>query len=113
MIKKLPSLSFADGVARVVDHMYVNITTFTMNSLLNGSWMSAPGGDFHVTATGYNGETRTGETRIYLSDGEDILVQDWTKWDLSSLGKVTKLNSMLVVRTDTALFILHTLPMTM
>ena len=91
MIKKLPSLSFADGVARVVDHMYVNITTFTMNSLLNGSWMSVPGGDFYVTATGYNGETRTGETRIYLSDGEDILVQDWTKWDLSSLGKVTKI----------------------
>ena len=91
MSEELPSLSFADNVARVVDHMYVNITTYTLNCLLNGNSLTEPGGTFWLSATGYNGETKTGEVKIFLSDGENSIVQNWTKWELSSLGKVTKI----------------------
>ena len=90
MTEELPFLSFADGVARVVDHMYVNITTYTLNCLLNGNELTEPGGTFWLSATGYNGTTETGRVTICLSDGVNSIVQDWTKWDLSSLGKVTK-----------------------
>ena len=44
-----------------------------------------------VVAIGYdaNGK-KTGETGIYLCKGPDNIVMDWTKWDLSVLGKVHK-----------------------
>ena len=42
-------------------------------------------------ATGYDTKgAKTGETVIYLCNGPDNIIMDWTKWDLSSLGKVSK-----------------------
>ena len=90
----LPSFAFADGVARVVDHMYVNNICYALNCYLNGNGLTAkigPDDWVKLVATGYDTKgTKTGETVIYLCNGPDNIIMDWTKWDLSSLGKVSK-----------------------
>ena len=41
----LPSLSFGDEVARVIDHMYVNNICYALNCYLNGNGLTAKIGD--------------------------------------------------------------------
>lgn len=86
----LPAITFADGKEHVIDHMYVANIAYTANSLLNIESEKAGDDDwFCVTATGYDlAENETGEVTINLfADGE--IVRDWTKWDLSPLGRVS------------------------
>ena len=90
----LPALTFADGSEHVIDHMYVNTTTYLLNCLVNGNDLTAnigPDDWVKLIAIGYNaaGE-KTGEVSIFLCNGPDNIVMDWTKWDLSGLGKVAK-----------------------
>ncbi|MBR3287280.1 MAG: DUF4465 domain-containing protein [Bacteroidales bacterium] len=88
----LPELYFGDGVARVIDHMYVNNTLYALNVFKNGnSFAPAIGeGDWvKIIATGYNEDgEETGTCEFYLGEGPDKIVTDWTKWNLSSLGEV-------------------------
>ena len=90
--ENLPALTFADGSEHVIDHMYVNTTTYLLNCLVNGNGLTAkigPDDWVNLVATGYDTKgAKTGETGIYLCNGPDNIVMDWTKWDLSSLGKV-------------------------
>ena len=90
----LPALTFADGTARVIDHMYVTNTTYLLNCLVNGNDLTAkigPDDWVKLVATGYDTKgAKTGETGIYLCNGPDNIIMDWTKWDLSGLGKVAK-----------------------
>lgn len=89
----LPALKFADGTARVIDHMYVNNICYALNCYMNGNGLTAkigPDDWVAIVATGYNGEEKTGEAKIYLCKGPENIVTDWTKFDLSCLGKVTK-----------------------
>ena len=90
----LPSFAFADGVERVIDHMYVNNVCYALNCYLNGNGLTAKIGDddwVKLVATGYDTKgAKTGETGIYLCNGPDNIIMDWTKWDLSGLGKVAK-----------------------
>lgn len=85
------SLYFSDGEARVIDHMFVAPTTYLLNVEKNGNDFSGkigPNDWFKITATGVdaNGEN-TGTCDFYLAkDGK--MVEDWTCWDLHSLGKV-------------------------
>ena len=92
--ENLPALTFADGSEHVIDHMYVNTTTYLLNCLVNGNGLTAKIGTddwVKLVATGYDTKgTKTGETVIYLCNGPDNIIMDWTKWDLSSLGKVSK-----------------------
>ena len=91
----LPSFSFGDGVARVIDHMYVNNICYALNCYLNGNGLTAKIDDtdwVKLTATGYNGETKTGDASIYLCNGPKNIIMDWTKFDLSGLGAVTKVD---------------------
>ena len=92
--ENLPALTFADGSEHVIDHMYVNTTTYLLNCLVNGNGLTAkigPDDWVKLVATGYDTKgTKTGETVIYLCNGPDNIIMDWTKWDLSSLGKVSK-----------------------
>ena len=92
--ENLPALTFADGSEHVIDHMYVNTTTYLLNCLVNGNGLTAkigPDDWVKLVATGYDTKgTKTGETGIYLCNGPDNIVMDWTKWDLSGLGKVAK-----------------------
>ena len=90
----LPTLTFADGTARVIDHMYVNNTDYALNCYIDGNSLTAKIGDddwVKLVATGYNaaGE-KTGTASIYLCNGPKNIMMDWTKWDLSGLGKVLK-----------------------
>ena len=89
----LPALKFADGTARVIDHMYVNNICYALNCYMNGNGLTAkigPDDWVAIVATGYNGDEKTGEAKIYLCNGPENIVTDWTKFDLSGLGKVTK-----------------------
>ena len=90
----LPALTFADGMARVIDHMYVTNTTYALNCYMDGNGLTAkigPDDWVKLVATGYNADgTKTGEASLYLCNGPDNIVMDWTKWDLSGLGKVSK-----------------------
>lgn len=91
--EELPALSFSDGMARVIDHMYVNNICYALNCYLNGNDLTANIGDddwVKLIATGYDGAAKTGEASIYLCNGPKNIVTDWTKFDLSGLGAVTK-----------------------
>ena len=103
-IENLPELSFEDGEARVIDHMYVTNTNYTLNQLYNGV-KSEEGNSFggnwtgltedawlKIVAYGFESiddDEYTTETEFYLVKGMNV-VEDWQKWDLSVLGKVAK-----------------------
>ena len=100
----LPSFSFVDAVERVIDHMYVNNTTYALNCYLNGNGLTAkigPDDWVKLTATGYNaaGE-KTGDASIYLVNGPEHIITDWTKFDLSGLGKVLKVEFNITGSSD-------------
>ncbi len=96
LLGSMAEITFGDGVARVIDHMYVTSTTWFVNIARNGGGMSEPMGAEDVvtiTAIGYNaaGEIITGaRPRFELARGADIVTQ-WTKWNLSSLGAVSRI----------------------
>lgn len=93
MVEELPALSFSDGKARVIDSMWVNNTCYAANCYLSGNGLTPKinEGDWvKLIATGYNGETKGSTAEIYLCNGPDHIVTDWTQWDLSGLGAVTK-----------------------
>lgn len=99
----LPSFSFGDGMARVIDHMYVNNICYALNCYLNGNDLTAKIGDddwVKLTATGYDGEEKTGEASIYLCKGPKNIITDWTKFDLSGLGAVTKVEFNITGSSD-------------
>ena len=74
--------------------MYVNNMDYALNCYIDGNGLTAKIGDddwVKLVATGYNaaGE-KTGTASIYLCNGPKNIMMDWTKWDLSGLGKVLK-----------------------
>lgn len=103
-IENLPELSFYDGEARIIDHMYVTNTNYTLNQLYNGV-KSEEGNSFGGNWTGLSedawlkivaygfatidDEEPTSEVEFYLAEGYDV-VEDWRKWDLTGLGEVAK-----------------------
>lgn len=87
----LPAISFADGEARVIDHMYVNNCTYALNCYMNGNGLTANIGEsdwVKLIATGYDAEGNATTTEFYLVNGPEHIITEWTKWDLSSLGAV-------------------------
>ena len=89
-------MSFGDEKARIIDHLYVNNTTYGLNTYLygEGNYCPAPQNGEKVkiiaTPTDEYGEGISGAetSEFYLCDGPNNVVQYWTKWDLSKLGKV-------------------------
>lgn len=106
-IENLPELSFGDDVARVIDHMWVTNTNYTLNQLYNGVKSEAGnsfGGNWEgltedawlkIVAQGFDDVNADAyaepisEVEFYLVQGEEV-VTDWQKWDLSGLGAVKK-----------------------
>ena len=106
-IENLPELSFGDGVARVIDHMWVTNTNYTLNQLYNGVKSEAGntfGGNWEgltedawlkIIAQGFDDVDADAyakpisEVEFYLVRGKEV-VTDWQKWDLSVLGAVKK-----------------------
>ena len=106
-VENLPELSFADGEARVIDHMWVTNTNYTLNQLYNGvkseagnsfggnwegltenAWMKLVAQGFDDVDADANADPIS-EVEFYLVQGMNV-VTDWQKWDLSPLGKVAK-----------------------
>lgn len=91
---ELPALEFYDNVEREILSIWVMNSTYAMNCYIDGNGLTAqigPDDWVKLIATGYDAAgTQVGETEIYLCNGPDDIVRDWTKWDLSSLGKVAK-----------------------
>lgn len=93
---KLSSLSFGDGVPRVIDHMYVNSSTYALNCYWNGNdltnYETIGDDDFvKLIAIGYDeNEEETARVEFLLVDGKDNITTEWKKWDLSGLGKVLR-----------------------
>lgn len=89
----LATLSFADGVERVIDHMYVTNINYVLNSLTYGDGFCSAAtetSEFKIVATGYDAsDNAIGTTTFTLCSGTE-LVTTWEKFDLSSLGKVAK-----------------------
>lgn len=106
-VENLPEISFADGEKRVIDHMYVTNTNYTLNQLYNGVKSEAGnsfGGNWEgltdnawmkIVAYGFDDVDADKDTEpmdsveFYLVQGENV-VTDWQKWDLSPLGEVAK-----------------------
>ena len=87
-----PYLEFADGRARVIDHLYVANTAYTANFLLNGDSFNAAmasDGYYEATATGFKADGTSVNVSKRLAEGSKI-VSEWTEWDLSSLGAVVR-----------------------
>ena len=103
-IENLPEWTFYDCESRVIDHMYVTNTIYTLNQLYNGV-KSEEGNSFggnwtgltedawlKVVAYGFESvddDEPVSEVEFYLVNGLNV-VEDWQKWDLSSLGAVAK-----------------------
>ncbi|MBR7103254.1 MAG: DUF4465 domain-containing protein [Tidjanibacter sp.] len=106
-IENLPEVSFADDVARVIDHMWVTNTNYTLNQLYNGvkseegnnfggnwegltedAWLKLVAQGFDEVDADADAEPIS-EVEFYLVQGENV-VTDWEKWDLSGLGAVKK-----------------------
>lgn len=99
----LPALKFSDGTARVVDHMYVTNSTYALNCYVNGNSLTAnigPDDWVKIVATGYNGDEKTSTAEIFLCNGPDNIIMDWTKFDLSTLGEVTKITFNITGSSD-------------
>ncbi len=91
----LPVLEFGDGKERIVESMWIMNTVYAMNCYVEGNGLTAkigPDDWVKLVATGYNaaGE-KVSETSFYTCNGPDNIVRDWTKWDLSILGKVARI----------------------
>jgi hypothetical protein len=99
----LPYIAFADGVARTIDNMYVNISTYLANGIYNGDSLTSTLGDddyIYIEATGYNADgTETQKELFPLADGKEV-VTNWTPWDLSKLGDVARVEFNMLGSND-------------
>lgn len=100
----LPGIQFYDETPRVIDHMYVTNTTYTYAVLVNGecdfggSYEYSDNSTFKIVAYGYDSfdDTEPTTTEFYLLNTGKRMITDWTKWDLSVLGKVVRVEFNLV-----------------
>jgi|GEM_PF-647217 len=93
---------FADGKARVIESVDVINTTYALNSLTNGDSFASAATDesqFVVHFVGTHEDGTTAEVTFLLADGRDF-VSDWTKVDLTPLGKVKDLKTYVTGSDD-------------
>lgn len=100
----LPGFQFYDEKPRVIDHMYVTNTTYAYGIIINGecdfggSYEYTDESTFKIIAYGYDSmdDTEPTTTEFYLLNTGKRIITDWTKWDLSVLGKVVRVEFNLV-----------------
>lgn len=109
MQNEMVGIEFGDETARVIESMYVTNTTYVYNLLENGDGWQVPTGAgenswYKIVAYGYDSvdaadEDYTKSVEFTLwENGEGV--SEWTKWDLSGLGKVAKVRFNLVGSDD-------------
>lgn len=89
-----PTIYFADGKARIIDHLWVINTTYVLNDVLYGNpnMQQAPFGEqdfLKIIATGYRADGTKATSEFCLFEGRNYR-SEWSKWSLASLGEVTK-----------------------
>lgn len=97
-VSEVPAIKFGDGVARVIDHVYVCPTTYTYFTVFQGNDLTdalGEDGKLWIQARGFasaedDEPSATTEFLFFAGDGSAD-TRDWTKWDLSSLGAIEKL----------------------
>ncbi len=102
MTENLPQIYFHDGTPRVIDHMYVAPNTYLANCVTNGNGLTDPlleEGYVNIVAIAWNGDTKIGELVFELAN-EHGFIDQWTKWDLSSFGKVTHIEFNMTGSSD-------------
>lgn len=99
----LPSFEFGDGKERIIDHMWVMPNNYALNCYVNGNSLTSrlgPNDYVKITAEGFSSSgVSVGSTEIILANGDNI-VKEWTKWNLSSLGKVAKVEFNILGSSD-------------
>lgn len=109
MMNELVGIEFGDETARVIESMYVTNTTYVYNLLENGDGWQVPTGAgenswYKIVAYGYDDVEAADDEHISTAEftlwenGEGV--SEWTKWDLSGLGKVVKVRFNLVGSDD-------------
>ena len=107
-LKGYPSYShcspfyFADGKARIIESVDVINTTYALNSLTNGDGFAPAATEesrFVVHFEGTHEDGTTSEVTFLLADGREF-VTDWTKVDLTPLGKVKQLRTYVTGSDD-------------
>lgn len=97
-VSEVPAIIFGDGVARVIDHVYVCPTTYTYFTVFQGNDLTdalGEDGKLWIQARGFasaedDEPSATTEFLFFAGDGSAD-TRDWTKWDLSDLGAIEKL----------------------
>lgn len=99
----LPAIYFKDGEARIIDHLYVCLTTYEYYCLYEGNGLTAPMGEGDyviIEAIGHKEDGTTNKISIRVADYHDGVIDDWTKWDLTALGEVVKVNFNIIGTND-------------
>ena len=98
------TIAFADGKARVIDHMYITNICYVLNSLVYGDGYNPPANDttkLYAVAVGQDANGHEiSRTTFALYNGKDSLLTEWKKWDLSVLGEVVSVGFNLVGSAD-------------
>ena len=108
MMTEMVYFEFGDDEARVIDHMWVTNTTYVYNQLqevsdgFGSGYVLSDTSAFKIVAYGYESEddTEPTTTEFYLLNTGRRFVTEWTKWDLSVLGKVVKVEFNMVGTED-------------
>ena len=101
--ENLPSFKFGDGVARTVDHMYVNLTTYLVNCLKNGNSLTAalgPNDYLKIVASGYLNGNFVESKDLFLARNGRIVVTNWKKLNLFQFGDVNEVFFNIVGSND-------------
>ena len=100
---RLSGFEFSDGVARVIESMDIANTSYAYYQLTVGFSFGVnytglkPNTQLKVVAYGYDSATDTNPTTsefFLVKDG--VVVEDWTKWDLTQLGAVVRVEFNMV-----------------
>lgn len=99
----LPAIYFKDEQARVIDHVWVALSTYEYYCLYEGNGLTAPLGEGDyviIEAIGHKENGTIQKISFRVADWESGVIDDWTKLDLSSLGKVNKVYFNIVGSND-------------
>ena len=80
-------------MARTSQSCYINSTCYFLSVAAKGNALAPAleeGQDVLIHATGYDAAGKETGTVTMTFASKDKLIKEWTKWDLSSLGKVAK-----------------------
>lgn len=90
-----PVFTFGDGNEHVIDHLYVNTTAYFLHSVILGdAFQSTTMSDntkAYLLAEGYDSNGDIIDTLSIAVIEKGTVIRDWTKFDLSSLGKIATL----------------------